>query len=344
MVGAIGATLATCPAPPAVGAGVAGAKLDVLGETMKGMRSSCRAVALVLAAAVLVLAIGTAQAATWRFTSGELRFSGTLSYRPLGINIAECNITLTGTAVTEAISTLASGTRVGSFTRASLEECIGGTPRLLIEERAPWTLTYKSMGSRGPGELETMNLAMSVRFLAEGLGEARTGSCLMSATSESPYGLRLVAGTLWEYTVGSGSTATLLERSVTILGGTCDEFRVLFEGRVALSTNERIVVSGTYVYPAATEFGRVATESITKRTVTVASSSEATVTSIRVRSGNYFAITDPNRCVGSTSAAGGSCSFSVLFAAPAETGRALSDTVIVETASGTLEVAVRGST
>jgi hypothetical protein len=292
-----------------------------------------------------LLFAAVAHAATFRFTRTELRFSGRLVYFPVGTRIAECNITLTGSTVGEAIGTLATGTRVGTFTAAALSGCVNGTPRLLIEARAPWSLLYKSIGETGPAELRTLRLSIaSFGLLAEGLGEAATGSCLITGTAEVGHPISYVAATLWEYSVGTGESGLLRERRVTILGGRCNEVFVSFEVALFLNANQRILVSGPYLYPASTDFGTVAGESITRRAVTIASSSEATVRSIRVTAGNYFAITDPNRCVGTTLAAGGSCAFNVLFAAPAETGRALSDTVTVETSGGTLEVAVRGRT
>ena len=69
-----------------------------------------------------------------------------------------------------------------------------------------------------------------------------------------------------------------------------------------------------------------------------------TVNRISMVSGNYFAITDPNRCVGTRLAERGTCAFKVLLAAPGEAERALSDTVRVETTERTLEDTVRGST
>ncbi len=81
------------------------------------------------------------------------------------------------------------------------------------------------------------------------------------------------------------------------------------------------------------------------RTVTItAGTSAITVNRISVVSGNYFAITDPNRCVGARLSERGTCAFKVLFAAPGEAERTLSDTVRVETTERTLELTVRGST
>jgi len=75
--------------------------------------------------------------------------------------------------------------------------------------------------------------------------------------------------------------------------------------------------------------------------VTLTAGSEAlTVNRISVRAGNYFAITDPNRCVGARLEARRTCVFRVLFSAPGERGRELSDTVLVETTARNLEDSV----
>jgi len=98
--------------------------------------------------------------------------------------------------------------------------------------------------------------------------------------------------------------------------------------------------------PAPTvEFSRVATEGLARRTVTINAGSEPlTVRSISLGSTSYFAVTDPNGCIGARLAERGTCSFHVLFDAPGERERTLRTTLTVETSIRTLEDAVAAST
>lgn len=93
------------------------------------------------------------------------------------------------------------------------------------------------------------------------------------------------------------------------------------------------------------EFGRVEAGSVARRVITINAGTEAiTVESIRVRLGNFFAITDPNRCIGSRIAVGGRCSFEVVFTAPSEAGRSVEDELTVEGGLSSLHLTLRGST
>ena len=96
--------------------------------------------------------------------------------------------------------------------------------------------------------------------------------------------------------------------------------------------------------PSPIEFGRLATNTLAKREVTITSGVETTIESIRPRTGARFAITDPNRCVGTRLAVNGRCTFNVIVETPAESERTLEDRIVIATSAATIEDAVRAST
>lgn len=98
------------------------------------------------------------------------------------------------------------------------------------------------------------------------------------------------------------------------------------------------------ITPNPVEFGNVGSGGLAQRTVTITSTRGGRIEEIAVRTGRYFAITDPNSCRGKTILSGGRCSFTAIVSAPAETGRELSDTVIVRLAGRSFEATLRAST
>ena len=108
--------------------------------------------------------------------------------------------------------------------------------------------------------------------------------------------------------------------------------------------SEIVSLRGVFAEPQPVEFGRVATESVTQRSVRISTSDEIEVRAIAVARGNYFAITDPNRCIGARLAAGTACTFTAIFSAPREAGRAVEDVIRIETSRKNVEAMLRGST
>jgi hypothetical protein len=81
--------------------------------------------------------------------------------------------------------------------------------------------------------------------------------------------------------------------------------------------------------PPSVAFGRVEPGELARRTVTITAGAAATINSIRVTAGNYYAITDPNRCIGTRLAERSRCQFIVVFVAPTEAATEAPDSVLV---------------
>jgi len=96
--------------------------------------------------------------------------------------------------------------------------------------------------------------------------------------------------------------------------------------------------------PSPVEFGTLATRTLARRSVTISSTRGGRVESLQVSTGRYFAVVDPNGCRGTVLAEGGRCTVNVLVETPAETGRALSDTLTVTVAGRRFEATLRAST
>lgn len=165
----------------------------------------------------------------------------------------------------------------------------------------------------------------------------RTGTSYSIADPNGCRGMRMTAGQRCSFTVTFRAPAEYSTEARDTLN---------VETTVRLLTDE---VSGSTptpprAEPSPVEFGRLATSTLDRRAVTVSSGAEARIETIRVRTGAYFAITDPNGCVGSRLSAGGRCTFNVIVETPSEAGTTLEDSVVITTNINTINDALRATT
>ena len=254
-----------------------------------------------------------------------------------------CAVTLEGSFHSRTIHKL-EGTLIGHVNRASIGTCSGGSATA-HSETLPWREQYNSFTGTLPS-ITTVKIGLiGARFRIRNFIEA----CDAGTTQAEPgFGTIELARGEATGVVASG-TIGLRESFLCFFGtGT-------FAGRGTVKTAGGGTVFLTLIggsgsrpgrlTPSPIEFGRVAPEELARRTVTItAGISTITINRISVVSGNYFTITDPNRCVGTRLTEETTCTFRVIFEAPGEAERVLSDTVSVETTESTLVDTVRGST
>jgi hypothetical protein len=260
-----------------------------------------------------------------------------------------CNVTLEGSFHSATIAKVSEAT-IGRVSRASIAGCGFGVGATILQTSLPWSIRYDSF----EGSLPTPEgFRISIRDIAFRVDTIITPPCLFrdSGTEEAFTATAHLErdGTVSGLQADSGATVPFFEGIEE-----CSSFgSTRFEGTGALtllgssSTRIRITLIDTppTLSPSPVEFGRVEIGTLTRRTVTLRAGSAAlTVNSISVTSRNYFAITDPNRCVGARLAVNATCSFSAIFAAPEEVGRSVSDTVTVATSVRSVAATLRGTT
>ena len=317
------------------------------------MRTKAKLILAALAAAALLsLAAGGASARSLSVSERnfELIWNNALTGKTklsFGDNLGhhiDCNITLLGHYSANTIAKTP-GINQGTINHGELESCVHGTLTLRTETM-PWNVRYIGFTGRLPA-IETISTGLiGVSFSAR---EESGLECTSSTEAEEP-GVGIIEGTSLE-NVRADET-----RTIELNGGLCGFASPgRFTGRgliLNLPRTAKITVTligGTgeppTLSPSPISFGTLEVESLARRTVTLTAGSEVlTVRSISVRAGNYFAITDPNRCVGARVEARRTCAFRVLFSAPGESGREFSDTVIVETSVRRLEDSVTART
>lgn len=297
---------------------------------------------IIIATVALVLATATgASGSTWRFASGEISIRERVQIGLRELTFGSCALTMRGTVTTEAFSTRTETPRIGSITEATVSECTGsgGTPRFLVERGRPWSLTSRG---RFAGSLPTPGpfyvWIEGFEFLLEnffGLGSR----CLYSGRAEGSFAVSLVRETLWEYTSRISFYDETWE-TIRSLSGACEPVRISMPSS---STVPNVRLRGVIASPEPIEFGRNEAATILERAITLTGgSSGSTVRRISMQSGNYFAITDPNRCTGRTLSGGSTCSFTALYV-PVGLHQYQEDTIVVETSEGTLGYVVRGN-
>jgi len=139
--------------------------------------------ALIMAAAGMAAAVGSASAGRYSISHGELlqfRWSA-LRLQVVGITGAECPVTLESSlhnrTFTKTVSTL-----LGYVTRASLGRCITGSATIL-SETLPWHIQYGGFNEALPNPRPIINII----GLAFRINNAITGSCLMRSTTTEPF-------------------------------------------------------------------------------------------------------------------------------------------------------------
>jgi hypothetical protein len=294
---------------------------------------------------IMVVAVGSASATqlsvnstTFRFAWASLELGNTAG---LG-NVLRCPLTLEGSFHSSTIAKVARSL-IGLVTTARTGTCTGGTTTI-HQESLPWHLTYESFAGTLPN-ITGVSLLFTGAFF-----EINNGAATCSARTET----RNNAAAIARLDATGRVTNIVADRThqIPLTGGLCALVRGYFEGEgtvTQLNSTTGVIITlvgppSSSLTPNPVAFGAVEPGELARRTVTITAGGAATVNSIRVTAGNYFAITDPNRCVGARLAERGTCRFSVIFAAPGEAGRSVEDTVSVETNLETLRVAVRGST
>lgn len=317
-------------------------------------------VLVVVALGVLAAGVGTAYAveAVLIRPGGAMTMRGTIRDRPL----IECNVTLSGSYESRTIPLTGEGLTIGSVTGLSSECANLSEIAYRIEPvlRLPWTIRLRKLSGWNPVYAPAEILSYAT-FQIPGVAfqlrpYERFGllpTCLYGTgteTIEHTPGLIRVREFGSEYTVGADSGTFQLR---TTSGGECTEefYRAqTFSFTLAAPSPTQTfnfspggeVIEG--LTPRLVEFGRLATEALARRTVTISSTGGARIESIEVSSGRYFAVTDPNACKGSVLAEGGRCVINVLVATPAEAGRALSDTLFVTVSGFRYQATLRAST
>jgi hypothetical protein len=300
-----------------------------------------------LAAAAAFSAVVSSASAS-RISTNERRFRAVWAALQFesAVSAIDCPLTLEGSFHSSTLAKV-SGAVIGSVSRASVPvRCTGGTATISAET-LPWRIRYQGFSGLLP-RFTRVNVDVidaSLRLDPEGANPA----CTFRFTTENPARMRAE--------VESSGVVTGLavdpEALIYPEGFGCGAFGYSWLGTATFtrlgSTNSLSLTlvpdEPPRISPSPVEFGRVEAGGLARRTATITGGTvPATINSIRVTSGNYFAITDPNRCVGARVATGATCSFSVVFVAPEEAERSVSDTVTVSTSVRTLEATVRGST
>jgi len=181
------------------------------------MRRSWHILAAVVVASTLAIGVGTATAETLWIIARRFQVAmRTLTFHADGTELtAACPVTLEGSfAVSSFVPT--ARTRLGTFTRASLGTCSGGSATIL-SETLPWTIQYDSFGGTLPNitSMTTRIIGASFRTSIGGIG------CLARSEEAEPLKLRFSRGS-W----GELPEASFVESSRIRLtgGGFCEGF------------------------------------------------------------------------------------------------------------------------
>lgn len=297
--------------------------------------------------ASLLLSLAVSSSSANNLSSSQRNFRMTWSSLQLeaGFSGARCPVTMEGSFHSTTFTKTA-GALIGHVSRSVVGTCSDG--RLTIyQEVLPWSVRYVSFSGTLPNiTMLTLDLVgTKVRFEYPSIGIA----CTSQSTVEHPW--RLLANLNESGVIsslhGNESFSIPLEGECSVFGS----YTVTGTGAVTqLGTTSSVVIRlilgpPPTLTPSPVAFGRIEVEGVARRTVTVTAPFESlTINSIRIRSGNYFAITDPNRCVGTRLTARGTCSFVAVFTAPREAGGSFEDTIVVETSLRRLEASTSAST
>jgi len=262
-----------------------------------------------------------------------------------GLNL-QCKVTLLG-RFRENTITKTGGNNQGTINHGEVSECEGGSATIK-QETFPWNLRYRSFTGTLPRITSISAGLIGARFHFESAGLG----CESTTEANHP-GIGIAEGGLESTGEPENITADRNGR-IPLRGNFLCEFagEGNFGGtglirnlpRTAKLNIQLIEGAPVTLEPSPISFGTLEVESLARRTVTMTINSSLTVRALSVRAGNYFAITDPNRCVGARFEARSTCAFRVLFSAPGERGREFSDTVIVETSLGNVEDSVTART
>ncbi len=274
-----------------------------------------------------------------RVTWTSLELSNTITSEVL-----RCPVTLEG-SFTESTIRKVLRALIGVISRATNGTCIGGTATIR-QETLPWRLTYDGFTGTLP------NITSIKLLLIRAMFEIMNGvaTCRAETTEEEPaVGIANLGA--------SGEVSGLRAEEATrirLRGGLCGLGEGSFSGTGTVTllgntTQIRVTLIGEEeagrLEPSPVSFGTVEPSELAVRTVTItAATAGFTVNSIKVTNGNYYAITDPNRCIGDRLGSRARCAFKVVFVAPGEAGRRAEDTVTVETSREVLRDAVSGAT
>lgn len=302
-----------------------------------------RLLAAVLTAAFVAVACSSASAIqlslsepTFRVVWAPARFVFS------GVTVS-CNATLEGSFHSTSIAKV-ERSLIGSITRATSNSCSAGTMSVLTET-LPWHVQYGSFTGTLPNistvTMRVVGMSASWTFLGItclGRTEAGTPAAIIAERN----GAGTITSFRWDESLPIPLTGSGCSSIRGRLAGTSSSATGLGTARQITLT---LIGEPPTLSPSPVEFGIVEAEGVASRNVTIrAGTSSVEVRSIALRSGTSFAWLDPNRCIGSTLSARGTCVFRVIFGAPRETGRAFEDTTSVGTNAGTLTDPVRAST
>jgi hypothetical protein len=273
----------------------------------------------------------------------------------------ECAVTLNGTFDSRLVRVTGEGSQVGSVTGVTSSECreLGfGRPSYRISGvlNLPWPITLQKLDGVNPRYAVASGLGVatvSIRRVSIQLTPFIEffPPCLVGGEGEG-FELRpvllLVRGT--EYSLFPVAEELYALRSNT---AACNEFygEGVLEGRYSLelpSSQTLQFLAGNEVReeltPNPVEFGVIAPEGLSQRSVVISSTRGGRIESLSVATGRYFSVTDPNSCNGRVLAEGSRCTINAIVVAPNETGLALSDTLTVVIAGRRMETTLRAST
>jgi hypothetical protein len=295
----------------------------------------------------LAMAVTAAHAVRLRASATPFRITwGSLELSFEGLEPIHCAVTMEGSLHSSTIRKV-SGALVGYITRSSITP---GTCReegglTISQETLPWHVRYRGFTGTLPAITGIEVGIIRARFRFE-YGELR---CNLTTTAERPARFVADVEARSQITAFRASPSALIPFEGGVPCEVVEEASLAGSGRmVVLGTSAAIsltLIGAPTLSPSAVTFTRLEPDGLASRSVTVtAAEQEITVNSIRVSASQYFAITDPNRCIGSRLAARAGCAFKAIFAAPSEVERTVEDTITVETSDGTVRGAVRGST
>lgn len=300
---------------------------------------------------VLILSIAIERAPANRLELNSQTFRATWTSLRLANNInantMACPVTLEGSLHSATIAKTV-GALIGYLTKASLSNsgCTGGSATI-AQESLPWHIRYRGFAGTLP-DITSITLGLvGARFIIRETGGLQCNGTT-SATNPA-VGSVTMTGRVAEALVPDSNDRIPLEGGLCGLGGQ-GTFTGTSQTLTQLGSTARIEVALIGGVPGSLEpspvaFGTLEPSQLSVRTVTITARSEGfTVNRISVERGNYFAITDPNNCVGARLGERARCSFKTVFVAPAEAGRRPTDKVFVETTGERLEDTIEGST
>lgn len=266
----------------------------------------------------------------------------------------QCRVTLSGTLATSLVRISGEGTQVGSV-NSLRSSCAGEEPAYVIRAtlNLPWPIRLKQLDGVNPRFVTITGLSgatldvsgISIQMAPE---FPISPTCLFggsTAVLELTPGLTGGSRGVYGFTADEGilrlnaSPAECVEWWGSSISA--------IYGLSALGSVWTFLAGGEVLEqltPSPVEFGTVAPSGIAQRQVTISTTRGGRVESMTVTTGRYFAVTDPNGCRGTVMAQGSTCVVTVTVTAPAEAGRAMSDTLTVVIAGRRLAVTLRATT